>query len=169
MTGLMGIVVACTAMGYSFSFGLLHRVNSIKEIRRMMELLRGEIRYAVTPLGEAFLNISRYGKEPFQTFFRKAAEDMERRDGKTLTVIFKECSAVLQKESGLRETDIQMLIQMGGKLGYLDVEMQMRTIDYYIEELEKACAMAEEEYQGKGKVYRSLGFMGGLFLAVVLL
>lgn len=167
--GLGGLILLCTAFGYSFSERLHKRIGSLKEMRKLMEILQGEIRYAVDPLGVALKNMAQQASPVFQRFFLKVAERMEKREGQTLAEIFQTESTLLRKESGLWESDIQSLIQIGLRLGYLDVQMQLKTMEFYLEELKNACAMAEEEYREKGKLYRSLGFMGGLFLAVVLL
>lgn len=169
LMGLLGIVVLCTAFGYSFSTRLFRRITNLKEMRKLVEILQGEVRYAISPLGEAIKNTAKHASPVLQTFFLSVAEDMEQRDGRTLEEIFGAESKMLLTQSALEERDIQMLVQMGAGLGYLDVQMQVKTMEYYLEELKKACAMAEEEYREKGKLYRSLGFMGGLFLAVVLL
>lgn len=167
--GLLMVIAACTAMGFRLSMDLNRRVNSLKELQKLMELLKGEIRYAAIPLEEAFVAMAGRCPEPFCSFFMRIAEEMEKRDGRTLAIILEENEKWLRVGTELKNSDIKAFVCAGGRLGYLDMEMQLRTIDVYLEELEKECAAAEEEYQGKGKVYRCLGFMSGLFLAVVFL
>lgn len=167
--GILLTVLSSSALGFGASMGLAGRVRNLREMQKMMELLKGEIRYFAVPLQEAFAAVALRCPEPFAEFLKKTAQEMECRDGRTLAVILDENSKVLRKETGLRPDDIQQFLRAGAGLGYLDQEMQLRTISVYLEELERECRMAEEEYQGKGKVYRCLGVMGGLFLAVVFL
>lgn len=167
--GILLIVLSCSALGFGASFGLAGRVRNLREIQNMMEMLKGEIRYASVPLQEAFASVALRCPEPFAGFLEKTALEMGSRDGRTLAVILKENSAVLQNETGLRREDIERFLRAGAGLGYLDQEMQLRMIGFYLEELERECRQAEEEYQGKGKVYRCLGIMSGLFLAVIFL
>ena len=55
-------------------------------------------------------------------------------------------------------------MQMGAFLGYLDKDMQLRTIDLYLQELGQEIKATGESIPGKQKLSRSLGIMGGLFL-----
>lgn len=169
IVGICLMVAASTALGFRMSLDLYKRTCSLRELKRVMELIRGEIRYGVTPLNEAFQAAAQHSEMPFGEFLSEASVTMEKRDGKTLAVILEENRSLLQKGTELKDADVSAFVRAGGRLGHLDVEMQMRTIELYLEELEKECAAAEKEYQEKGKVYRYLGFMGGLFLAVVFL
>ena len=60
-------------------------------------------------------------------------------------------------------------MQMGAFLGYLDKDMQLGTLDLYLQELAGEIKAAQESIPGKQKVCRSLGIMGGLFLVLLLI
>lgn len=169
ITGILMIISACTAMGFRLGMDMENRLKSLREIQRMMGMLKGEIQYAATPLREAFEVLAERMEQPFCEYLQKTAADMELRDGKTIAAILEDNAQMLYGKSGLKTADIKSLVRAGARLGYLDTEMQIRTIDLYLEELEKECRLAQEEYQGKVKVYRCLGFMGGLFAAVIFL
>lgn len=169
ITGLLMMIVSCTAMGFRFSMDLESRLKSLRELQRLMGMLKGEIQYAATPLQEAFEVMAECAEEPFCSYLKKTAADMEQRDGRTMAVILEENAYMLYGKTGLKRADIRNLVRAGARLGYLDTEMQLRTIDFFLGELEKECGLAQEEYQGKVKVYRCLGFMGGLFAAVIFL
>lgn len=169
MMGFLLIITACTAIGFRSGMDVENRLKSLREIQRMMGMLKGEIQYAATPLQEAFEMLALRMEQPFNGYLKKTAADMELKDGRTIAAILEDNSRMVYSKSGLKPADIKSLIRAGARLGYLDTEMQIRTIDLYLEELEKECRLAEEEYQGKVKVYRCLGFMGGLFAAVIFL
>lgn len=167
--GLMITVLSCTALGFRFGMDLENRLKSLKEFQKIMLMLRGEIQYAAASLKEAFRILAEQVPQPFCEFLESTARDMEQRDGKTMTAILEGNAGILRGKTGLNEKDIRSFVRAGGRLGYLDTEMQLRTIDLYLEELGRELKAAEEEYQGKVRVYRCLGFMGGLFLAVIFL
>lgn len=167
--GILMVMAACTALGFCISLELDCRLGSLKEIQRMMEMLRGEIQYGSTPLQEAFLLMADQMSSPFSSYLRKIAGEMEKRDGRSLGVILEENGSMLKEGTGLLPSDIKRLVRAGGRLGYLDRAMQLKTLDMYLEELAGIYGLAREEYQGKGKMYRCLGFMGGLFFAVIFL
>ncbi|MDO4344477.1 MAG: stage III sporulation protein AB [Eubacteriales bacterium] len=166
--GISAVILASTAIGFRMSLDLSGRAESLRQLERMAMMLKGEIRYAGTPLQEAIFGISKRMAAPFDSFFEEVARDMGKRDGRTLAVIFRECAGRLPKECGLTEDDVESLAAMGGRLGYLDRKMQLQTIELYAKELEGERARAEGEYRQKAKVYRCLGFLGGLFFAVLL-
>lgn len=54
-------------------------------------------------------------------------------------------------------------------LGYLDLEMQLSSIDLYLEQLEISIREAESSIGSKQKLYQSLGVAGGIFLVILLI
>ena len=50
----------------------------------------------------------------------------------------------------------------------LDVAMQKKTLDYYLEQVSDACVQAKKEYREKEKMFRCLGFGAGAFLVILL-
>ena len=58
---------------------------------------------------------------------------------------------------------------LGEVLGYLDTEMQLSAIGLYQEQLEQGIAEAQEQMEGRQKLYQSLGIAGGVFLVILLL
>ena len=72
------------------------------------------------------------------------------------------------KGTALKESDLASLRTLGGQLGYLDVAMQKKTLDYYLEQVSDACAQAKKEYREKEKMFRCLGFGAGAFLVILL-
>lgn len=60
-------------------------------------------------------------------------------------------------------------MQMGAFLGYLDKDMQLRTVDLYLQELDREIEDAGESTPGRQKLSKSLGIMGGLFLVLLLI
>ena len=55
------------------------------------------------------------------------------------------------------------------QIGYLDLEMQQKTLALYLEELERAIEQLRREEPEKKRLCWGLGILGGLFLAVVLM
>lgn len=68
----------------------------------------------------------------------------------------------------LKREDLERLYRLGEQLGYLDQEMQIKGIEFYIEQQRTARKDAEREYREKERVYHCLGIMGGLFLVILL-
>lgn len=167
MLGLGLIIGACSAIGMSMGRDLKRRVAQLQELRRMTGMLQGEIQYAKSPLSEAFRHAAARLKEPFSAFLRHTAEDMEQFSGEPFSEIFARNAGEELKDSGLLKEDLEQLCGFGEHLGYLDQQMQLRTIDLYRMQISETCEQAAEELKNKEKVYRYLGVCTGLFLAIL--
>ena len=78
-----------------------------------------------------------------------------RRVAGTLGNLFQETAALLEA-------------QPGEHLGFLDRETQERTLLLYLEQVDTELLVLREHKQERCRLYTSLGVMGGLFLAVIL-
>lgn len=166
---MIAVVGASTAIGFSFGRDLANRLSGLRELERAADILKAEMQYAGTPLQEIFREMGKRTASPFGDFFTKTADAMDRRNGKTLGKIMEEEAAECLADTGLTKSDRAQLVRLGERLGYLDVQMQMMVIERYKEELKRERKEAEEEYRQKGRVYRCLGFLGGVFLTLLLL
>lgn len=167
LLGLCAVVGMSTALGYSLGNDLKKRVEQLIECKRMFVMLQGEIKYAKTPLSEGFAKVANRVTKPFSGFLSYVSEELEERSGKSLIEIFTVGVDLHLKGSAFSKDDLDRLKDVGSHLGYLDMEMQIRTIDLYLEQLNDSINQAKEEYQNKSRVYRCLGLMGGLFLAII--
>ena len=165
--GLGLVICGCTAMGMAAGNEMERRIRDLEEIIKMLEFLEGEIGYANAVLAESFCHVARRMRKPFSFFLENMAEHMERFEGDTLQKIFAQHVQKDLRQTALHPEDREALIGFGEQLGYLDVKMQLTAIAHYKSQLTKACAQAQEHYRKNSKMYRYLGLMGGLFLAVI--
>ena len=69
----------------------------------------------------------------------------------------------------LKENDLEILADIGKKLGTSDIEGQLSTLHLQRSELETLILSAEAECEKKSKLYRSLGVLAGAFISVMLI
>lgn len=165
-----GLILASSAgIGVYFSSQLRARIEELMELKKILMLLRGNIRYACTPLAEALHSISLKYSGEFREFLDYVCSQMNQMEGKTIADIWKE--GVEQKLSGLAlsKQDKEALIHFGSNLGYLDKDMQLSTIDLYIATLETEIEEATKTVKEKSYLYNSLGIMAGLFVTIILI
>lgn len=80
------------------------------------------------------------------------------------------CNAVYgSSPCGLKKSDIELIADIGKKLGTSDLDGQISTVMLQRSELESAIVSAEGEYIKKAKLYRSLGALTGAFVAIMLI
>ena len=178
---------SCFAAGCLICAEMKKRIHILEELRRMTVMLSAEIGYANTMLDEAFGSIAKRVSPPLSDFLVHVQEKMQKGEEANLGVIFEKqlekcqveyfdfylfhnvCEMKMDlKGTALKESDLASLRTLGGQLGYLDVAMQKKTLDYYLEQVSDACVQAKKEYREKEKMFRCLGFGAGAFLVILL-
>lgn len=165
--GAILVVAASAGLGFSYSFRLGSRLEQLRQLQRMTVLLKGEISYGCASLPEALALAGRKLSEPLDGFLKRLADRLRECPDKSFQQIFQEEALASLGSSALTAKDKESLMQMGAFLGHLDKDMQLRTLDLYLQELDKEIQDAKEGVPGKQKLCRSLGIMGGLFLALL--
>lgn len=165
------ILILAASAGFGFLSGreLKQRLEELKYLKKLLLILRGEIKYTKAPFPEAFRNISKRCKMPFSDFFKNLGEELDKLSGKGFPEIWKERIELDLKELKLNQADRMQLNRLGEQFGYLDGEMQINTIDLYMEQLETEIKTAEKETAGKVRLFNCLGIMGGIFVLLIII
>lgn len=167
--GLGLVIFGCGALGLSAGNELERRIRDLRELLKLLELLEGEIGYAHAVLTESFRHAARRMGRPYAGFLEHMADHMDELRGDGLRDVFEQHVREDLKQTALLSADKEELICFGEQLGNLDVRMQLAAIALYKEQLSRTCVQAQEVWKRDSKLYRCLGFMGGLFLAVLFL
>lgn len=154
-------------MGFCRSFQLTKRLQAMEMLLRMVILLKGEIRYGNASLYDAFTGTAARLSGEYQTFLRDAASEMKENKGQPFVEIFKSCARRHFKDTGLSGEDLEKLEDLGGRLGYLDLTMQMKQLELYEKDLEDTLCLLRKELPEKKKVCSSLGILLGILAAVL--
>ena len=79
------------------------------------------------------------------------------------------CEAVEKNiPGGITKSDSELLMNIGRQLGTSDLDGQISGVKLRQAEVDSAIASAREEYSRKAKLYRSLGVLSGVFIAIML-
>ena len=136
--GALMILASATGIGVSCSMDLKKYCMELRLLKQLLYMLRGEIKYTKTPLAEAFERIAVRLPEPFSTFLRQTAQEMENLDGRTFGELWREQIRTGLPGTHLKKDDKEQLGALGEVLGYLDLEMQVSSIELYLEHYSKA-------------------------------
>ncbi|NLK27555.1 MAG: sporulation protein [Clostridiales bacterium] len=166
--GCILVIASSTAMGFFFSNEMKLRVENLKELKKLIVLLRGDIRYANTPLPEAISAIARRNPGTFESFFKNTASKLHEFSGHTFAEIWKEAVNKELGDTSLTKKDKEHLIEFGENLGYLDKDMQLNTLDLYIIQLEEEVAELSKTVKEKAYLCNSLGIMAGIFISIIM-
>lgn len=165
--GSVLILLASTAIGIAKGRDLQRYLGELESLKQLFLMLKSEIKYTKAPLGEAFSRIGRKRKDFFGEWMISLAGELEERAGITFFELWKKSIENVFQKSCLKEADIAQLKSMGMNMGCLDEEMQLGTIDLYMEQLEITICRRREELQAKKRLCNCLGVMGGIFLVIL--
>lgn len=168
MVGAGMIIAASGGLGVYGANQWTRHLKSLEQLQKAILLLKGEILYAHAPLEEACLRVGEKMKGSLGGLFLAVSERIRVQIGEPFYDMWKQEVESLGKEALLSGKDKQDLIAFGEHLGYLDLEMQERTILLYLEELERSISYLREHQRERSRLYTSLGFMGGLFLTIIM-
>ena len=138
-TGGLLILFAGSGMGVWLAWGYKKRLSTLENLRRMVYCLKGEIVYSHAPLEEAFERIGKREKGVLGELFTQTAEKIGCHNGETFSKIWEQTIEEMEKNGKslfLEKEDREKLLSLGGQLGYLDTQMQERTLLLYLEQLE---------------------------------
>ncbi|WP_310604022.1 stage III sporulation protein AB [Anaerosporobacter sp.] len=167
--GAILVIVSSGCMGVYFSVILKERIKDLKELNKLIVILRGEIRYASTPLPEAVGSLAERTDGEYRRFLHAVAQELDKLEGRTFSDIWHGCVESELVDTSLSKKDKLLLSRLGENLGYLDKEMQLNTIDLYITQIQGELDDAVDCVKEKVRLYNMLGVMAGIFITIVLI
>lgn len=168
IVGCLLIIAAGTGLGFSESLRLSERICTLEMLLQMVICLKGEISSGNASLPDAFCGTAGRMNGKYREFLINAANRMKAGNGEKLSQICRECAEASLKKSCLTHGEKDAFFSVGEYLGYMDLEMQMKQLSLYEKNLEEDISRLKEEASRKKRLYRSLGILGGLLLAVLL-
>lgn len=169
LLGMAAVMTGACGLGLSKAAEYRHKIDSLSELERMTEYFRGEILFHSAAVSEACRDIAGQVCVPLASFLRHVSERIEDRGGEDLRTIWEKEGASVMRIFSFDEKEREEFIRLGEKLGYLNRDMQEKTLDRYQAFLRKKREGLEEEQKERTKLYRTLGILGGLFLIILLL
>lgn len=163
------IILACGFSGIIFSNRSNNRPRDLKRFRSLMQMLETEIIYSVTPLPEALYSLSNKSEARFSSFFAYISDCLRRRQFFSFRDAWVSgVNTVLLKETSLSNTDAEIISNFGNVLGCSDRNDQKKHFELLYIQLKHNEAVAEEERKKNTKMYRSLGFLLGIAIFIIL-
>jgi len=167
MGGLL-IITASGLLGILFSNRLSSRYNELKNLRRFMQMLETEVTYGATPLPAALRNISNKAEGLISSFFVCISDSLTDRRFYTLWDAWVFAADTALADSSLQRSDIELVKSFGSILGGSDRADQKKHFELFYLQLKHQEDAALEEIKRSSKMYRSLGFLLGIAVFVVL-
>nr|WP_295975583.1 stage III sporulation protein SpoIIIAB [uncultured Bacillus sp.] len=166
--GAVLIIIATTWAGFETSRQLSERPRQLRVLRSALQSLETEIMYGHTPLHEASRRIAMQIPNPLSSFFAKFAEKLV----KTETTVKDAWQEVLKDVWGmtaLKNSEYEIMKQFGETLGRHDRLSQQKQIRLASTHLEREEVEAREIQARYEKMVKSVGFLAGMLLIILLL
>lgn len=167
--GTLIIVLSTSAIGFRLSSDLKLRIEELSVLKKIALMLRGEIKYTSTPLFEAFSIIGNRIKSPYKEFLLETSKELEELNGISFTIIWEKMKKKHLEKTKLYDKDLDRLISLGENLGYLDKEMQIGTIELYLENLEQEIIEAKDNLLKNSRLYQYLGIASGILITILII
>lgn len=167
--GAVMVILAGSGWGMLQAAKIEECYRQMRYLRKLFFRIRSEIRYSRRVLPEAFLSVGSEAQEPYKMWLLSLYERLENRQGTSLAGIWEEETRTHLPVIGIPQDMLESLIRLGGELGTIDIEMQVRTLDLYLEQMEQKMEDMRTEQKEKIRLYQCIGVTGGVFLAIILL
>jgi len=131
-------------------------------------ILSSEIEHMRAPLPAACANIAKRTAKQVSELFLNFSKLLEENAGETAYQLWMQALEGQKPHTHLADEDLDILEGFGKTLGYLDKQMQQSAIALAVQYIdEKTVGLLTQADKNK-RMYRSLGVIGGLLLAIVL-
>ncbi|MDF2889675.1 MAG: Stage sporulation protein [Clostridia bacterium] len=165
--GIM-VLAACSILGFAAANRYSLRPKDIRRFRSSVQMLETEIIYGCTPLPQAFNNISAKVEGPLKSFYSMISEELNGGHSYSLDTAWSRGINKLLGETFLKSADKDMIAEFGKVLGSSDREDQKKHFALFYIQLKQHEEVAEEERQKNEKMYKTLGFLSGLVIFILL-
>ncbi len=167
--GIVLVVFATTSYGIAMGRDIKARLMELKELKKIIFLLKGEISFGHTPLLEAFDNISRRSKEPFKSIISSFVKYGQESVKKPFSEIWNTGINEKLKKTHLTREEQQKVLDLGNELGLNDIKTQQNAIDSFATELDMDIEQLAGVVPGRVRLYHSMGIMLGIVIAIIMI
>lgn len=168
IVGAIIILVATTWSGFEVSRRFSERPRQLRFLKSALQSLDAEIMYGHTPLHEASRRLSAQLPKPLSRFFDSFAKRLTETET-TVKDAWEESLKEVWKLTALKQGEYEIMNQFGETLGRHDRHSQQKQIMLALTHLEREETDACDKQAKYEKMMKSLGFLTGLLLIIILI
>ena len=166
--GMACVLISGTTLGWYVDRLQILRIEDLEGLKKVLYMLMAEVNYSLTPLPTAIKEITDKNQTRINCIFNDLLRLIETKTGESIGVLWEKAIKNQATSVYLGEEDIKNLLSFGQALGYLDKEMQKKNIEITLGYIEGQINRLEKEQEKNGRLYRSLGALGGCLLCILL-
>jgi stage III sporulation protein AB len=168
LVGAAIIGLSGTALGIYYANMQKYRVKELTECKKALLILSSEIEYMQTALPEAAHHIALKTSGVISDVFAMFADLSDKNNHESAYQMWGQAWQTHRDSGHLTREDVELLQDFGKTLGYLDKKMQLNAIQLTADQLDTKINELQALNEKNKGLYRNLGMLGGLLLAVVL-
>lgn len=168
LIGAAVIIFATTWTGFEASRHLSERTRQLRQLKAALQTLDAEIMFGHTPLHEASRRLSVQIPKPLSWFFDIFANKLTAVET-TVKAAWDESLEEVWHMTALKKGELEIMRQFGETLGRHDRISQQKQIMLTIAHLEREELDATDKQAKYEKMVKSLGFLSGLLLIILLM
>lgn len=162
---LLALVIgASSAIGILFSKKYANREKEIKEMKTALNMFATKIKFTYEPIPSIFMEIANKIEGNIGQVFERAASRMKEESAGDAWI-----HALEEVECNFTKEDKEVLRNLSRLLGQTDLEGQISEIEVVNQFLASQLENAGEERRKNEKMYRTLGIITGLTIAIILI
>jgi stage III sporulation protein AB len=167
--GMAMVIISTTAYGIILGRDIKARLKELKELKKIVFLMKGEIGFLHTPLLEALENVSFRCDEPFKEMLINFVKFGRESDRRPFSEIWEEGMNAGISKTHLSKEDKLLFMKFGNELGFSDIKTQQSAMDNFLNELDMSINQLEKIVPNKVKLYNSMGIMLGIVIAIIMI
>lgn len=164
LAGMIFIIMTTALGGISFSKSLSERVKRLELIVLMLDRMSTYIEFRALHTGEILSELSSDKSFEQLKFLTLAAELYK--SGESFHDAWMNA---VENDASLKNEERAQLLAVGNSLGRSNTKGQLSMISIHSCNIKHICKTASVESQNKGKLYRTLGILTGVFISVMLI
>jgi stage III sporulation protein AB len=166
--GALCILLATTWAGFEAAHFLSQRPRQLRQLKTALQSLEAEIMYGHTPLLDASLHLSRQLSRPLSWLFETFAKKLQA-GHMNVKEAWEESLKEVWKMTALKMGEFEVLKQFGETLGQYDQQTQQKQIRLALAHLDREESDALENQRRYEKMMKSLGFLTGVLIILLLM
>ena len=167
LTGAVLFVVTSSLYGWMKARDLWMRRQELKYLIQMMTLLKNEVTYRRSSLGETFLEVSEECREPYCDIFSGIYQKMEY-DRCSFHNAWREALEDMISATCLQKEDVHCMTGLTGLARAMNGQLQEEVFGQIGSRMEDQMERLEEDYRQKGRVYCCMGITIGILGVIIL-
>ncbi|GAA0350916.1 stage III sporulation protein SpoIIIAB [Bacillus horti] len=169
LIGAMFIMLSSTLGGYHLARRLSNRTNQIRDLLMSLQLLETEICYGATPLQSAFEKIGKQHSGFVSQLFGNCSHYFTSLDGASTIQCWSKALGDVKAQSALKKVEWEWLEHFGTVIGNSDRLDQQKHLNLMMTHLKKYEEEARDDQLKYEKMYRTLGFLAGAVIVILML